>query len=61
MEGHDLGVDIGLAHAPRDELCELAAEIGNEYNIGRRKIGQGALLSFTPERRGPANADPPLT
>ena len=25
--GHDLAIDAGFAHAPRDELGELAAEI----------------------------------
>src|SRR5215472_11166930 len=30
IEGHDLAIDAGLAHAPRDQLRHLAAEIENQ-------------------------------
>ena len=34
VEGHDLGVDALLAHAPRDQLRHLAAEIDDEDGVG---------------------------
>ncbi len=34
VEGHDLGVDALLAHAPRDQLRDLAAEIDDEDGVG---------------------------
>ena len=34
VEGHDLGVDALLAHAPGDQLRHLAAEIDDEDGVG---------------------------
>ena len=34
LERHDLGIDAGLAHAARDELRDLAAEIDDEDGVG---------------------------
>ena len=34
LEGHDLAIDAGLAHAPCDQLGDLAAEIDDENGIG---------------------------
>ena len=44
VEGHDLAVDAGLAHAPGDELGDLAAEIDDEDGVGHRP-------SFAPDRK----------
>ena len=30
---HDLGIDAGLAHAPRDQLRHLAAEIDDQHAV----------------------------
>jgi hypothetical protein len=32
----DLAVDAGFAHAPRDELGHLAAEVDDEDGVGKR-------------------------
>ena len=32
--GHDFGIDVRLAHAPGDQLGELAAEIDDQDKIG---------------------------
>ena len=39
--GQQLGVDVQLAHAPRDELGELAAEV--EHDDGVRLLGRLGL------------------
>ncbi len=44
VERHDLGIDAGLAHAPRDQLRHLAAEIDDQDfivlgGLGRHGIG----------------------
>ena len=39
VERHDLGVDAGLAHAPRDELRHLAAEVDDEDGVGHKVNG----------------------
>ena len=44
VEGHDLGVDALLAHAARDQLRDLAAEIDDEDGVGhgwRHLVGPG--------------------
>ena len=33
-KGRDLGIDPGLAHAARDELGDLAAEIDDQDGVG---------------------------
>ncbi len=38
LEGDDLGIDAGFAHAPRDELRHLAAEIDDEDGVGMRLV-----------------------
>ena len=42
VERHDLGVDALLAHAPRDELGHLAAEVDDEDGIGAAARHGGA-------------------
>ena len=39
VEGHDLGVDALLAHAPGDQLRHLAAEIDDEDGVGHGRRG----------------------
>src|SRR5690606_31643523 len=42
LEGHDLAIGAGLAHAPGNELRDLAAEIDDEDGVGmmvRRHVG----------------------
>ena len=45
VERHDLGVDALLAHAPRDQLRDLAAEIDDEDGVGHGGSAPRRLLS----------------
>ena len=45
VEGHDLAIDAGLAHAPRDQLGDLAAEIQNQNAHGCRRSPWIALAA----------------
>ena len=42
VEGHDFGIDAGLAHPPRDELGVLGAEIDDEHFV---RVVRMALVS----------------
>ena len=52
----DLGIDVGFAHAPRDQLGELTAEIDDQDQIRDGKTGQGALLLGYAESNGAGGA-----
>ena len=61
VERHDLRIDAGLAHAPRDELRHLAAEIDDEDGGvgGRGGLGHAVLLRkcrARPQRRSHCRA-----
>jgi hypothetical protein len=44
LEGDDLGIDAGFAHATRDELRHLAAEIDDEDCVGMSGRGHGEAV-----------------
>src|SRR5207302_8238445 len=50
---HELAVNVGLAHAPRDQLAELRAEVEDEDRLLAR-----VLLDFFPPRRGGRHRGP---
>ena len=55
VERHDLRIDAALAHAPRDQLRHLAAEIDNQ-NAVVRTGGNIGMIGFTHERLSPSRA-----
>ena len=50
VEGQQLGIDMELAHAPRDELCELAAEVEDGDGLGRLVDRGGGTVRWRPLR-----------
>jgi hypothetical protein len=36
----DLRIDVGLTHAPGDQLCVLRPEVDDEYNLLTLVLGQ---------------------
>ena len=53
VEGHDLGVDALLAHAPGDQLRHLAAEVDDEDGVGHASevIGEADREGRAPSLR----------
>ena len=51
LERHDLGIDAGLAHAPGDQLRDLAAEIDDEDGVGMSGGFHGGRLKKEASRR----------
>ena len=51
LERNDLGIDAGLAHAPRDQLRDLAAEIDDEDGVGMSGVLHGGRLKKRASRR----------
>ena len=41
IERYDLAIDTSFAHTARNELCDLAAKINNQYAIVMRCHGNG--------------------
>ena len=58
VEGHDLAVDAGFAHAARDELGDLRAEIENEDGLFHGALVGQHALAFQPFFAGPPGASP---
>ena len=51
LERDDLGIDAGLAHAPGDQLGDLAAEIDDEDGVGMSGAFHGGRLEKEVSRR----------
>ena len=51
LERDDLGIDAGLAHAPGDQLGDLAAEIDDEDGVGMSGAFHGGRLEKEMSRR----------
>ena len=51
LERHDLGIDAGFAHAPGDQLGDLAAEIDDEDGVGMSGAFHGGRVEKEVSRR----------